>query len=56
MLRALKAAGWSVTTSEMGYRPKDKVTLSSEQRSEVESFLEAIDDHDDCHRIYTALA
>ncbi|MBM3991461.1 MAG: YebC/PmpR family DNA-binding transcriptional regulator [Planctomycetes bacterium] len=56
VLRALKAAGWRVTTSEMGYRPKDKVTLSPEQRGEVESFLEAIDDHDDCHRIYTALA
>jgi transcriptional/translational regulatory protein YebC/TACO1 len=54
--RALKAAGWSVTTSEMGYRPKDKLTLSAEQRGEVEEFLEAIDDHDDCHRIYTTLA
>ena len=56
VLRALKAAGWSVTTSEMGYRPKDKLSLSPEQRGEVEEFLEAIDDHDDCHRIYTTLA
>jgi transcriptional/translational regulatory protein YebC/TACO1 len=40
----------------MGYRPKDKLSLSPEQRGEVEEFLEAIDDHDDCHRIYTTLA
>ena len=51
---ALRAAGWSVTQSEMGYRPKDKLELPGEKRAAVESFLEAIDDHDDCHRIYTA--
>ena len=51
---ALRAAGWSVTTSEMGYRPKEKAQLSSEERAALESFLEPIDDHDDCHRIYTA--
>ncbi|MCC6784086.1 MAG: YebC/PmpR family DNA-binding transcriptional regulator [Planctomycetes bacterium] len=53
---ALRAAGWTVTTSEMGYVPKDKVQLPAEQRLEVEEVREAIDDHDDCHRIYTALA
>jgi transcriptional/translational regulatory protein YebC/TACO1 len=53
---ALRAAGWTVTTSEMGYVPKDKVQLPADQRLEVEEFLEAIDDHDDCHRIYTSLA
>jgi YebC/PmpR family DNA-binding regulatory protein len=51
---ALRAAGWSVTTSEMGYRPKEKAQLTSEQRLALEGFLEPIDDHDDCHRIYTA--
>ncbi len=51
---ALRAAGWSVTTSEMGYRPKEKAQLSPEDRLALESFLEPIDDHDDCHRIYTA--
>jgi YebC/PmpR family DNA-binding regulatory protein len=53
---ALKAAGWTVTTSEMGYVAKDRVQLTDDQRADVEAFLEAIDDHDDCHRIYTALA
>jgi len=51
---ALRAAGWSVTQSEMSYRPKEKAQLSAEQRQALESFLEPIDDHDDCHRIYTA--
>jgi YebC/PmpR family DNA-binding regulatory protein len=51
---ALRAAGWSVTTSEMGYRPKEKAQLTSEERAKLEAFLEPIDDHDDCHRIYTA--
>ncbi|HLQ37861.1 MAG TPA: YebC/PmpR family DNA-binding transcriptional regulator [Planctomycetota bacterium] len=53
--QALRAAGWSVTLSEMGYVPKDRVQLLPEQRQRVEEFLSAIDDHDDCHRIYTAL-
>jgi YebC/PmpR family DNA-binding regulatory protein len=53
--RALRAAGWVVTTSEMGYVPKETVDLTPPQRAEVEEFLETIDDHDDVHRIYTAL-
>ena len=50
----LRAAGWVVSQSEMGYRPKEKAALSPEQRSAHEDFLERIDDHDDCHRIYSA--
>ncbi len=50
---ALRSAGWSVTQSEMGYRSKEKAQLTPEQRLALESFLEPIDDHDDCHRIYT---
>jgi YebC/PmpR family DNA-binding regulatory protein len=50
---ALRAAGWSVTQSEMGYRPKEKAQLSAADRAALEEFLEPIDDHDDCHRIYT---
>ncbi|MBK8100051.1 MAG: YebC/PmpR family DNA-binding transcriptional regulator [Planctomycetes bacterium] len=53
--KTLRGLGWSVTTSEMGYVPKDTVVLTPEQRTEVEEFLEAIDDHDDVHRIYTGL-
>ena len=46
-------AGWSVTQSEMGYRPKEKADITAEERTKLENFLETIDDHDDCHRIYT---
>ncbi|HLU40375.1 MAG TPA: YebC/PmpR family DNA-binding transcriptional regulator [Planctomycetota bacterium] len=53
--KVLRGAGWSVTTAEMSYVPKETVQLTAEQRAEVEQFLEAIDDHDDVHRIYTAL-
>jgi YebC/PmpR family DNA-binding regulatory protein len=54
--KALRDAGWSVTTSEIGYVPKEAVDLPPETRADVEAFLEALDDHDDVHRIYTALA
>ena len=52
---ALRAAGWSVTTSELGYVPKEGVALDAAKRKDVEDFLEALDDHDDVHRIYAAL-
>lgn len=44
-----------MTTSEMGYVPKETTDLPPEQRKDVEEFLEAIDDQDDVHRIYAAL-
>jgi YebC/PmpR family DNA-binding regulatory protein len=50
---ALRAAGWVVSLSELGYRPKDKAAITPEQRLAHEEFLEKIDDHDDCHRIYS---
>jgi YebC/PmpR family DNA-binding regulatory protein len=53
--KALRKGGWSVTLSEAGYRPKEPMDLPPEQRKDVEEFLEAIDDYDDVHRIYTAL-
>ncbi len=53
--QALREAGWVVTASELGYVPKEPVDLPPEARTEVEEFLDRIDDHDDVHRIYTAL-
>jgi YebC/PmpR family DNA-binding regulatory protein len=52
---ALRQAGWKVSAADLGYVAKDPVELPAEQRSEVEAFLERIDDHDDVHRIYAAL-
>ena len=51
---ALRGAGWVVSQSEMGYRAKEPAALTPEQRAAHEEFLERIDDHDDCHRIYSA--
>jgi len=51
---ALRESGWSVTTAEMGYRPKERAQLAPEDQQSLENFLEAIDDHDDSHRIYSA--
>jgi YebC/PmpR family DNA-binding regulatory protein len=53
--KALKAAGWNVTTSELHYRPKDYPQLSDEQLDEVTGFLRQIDGHSDVHRVYAAL-
>lgn len=53
--KTLRVGGWSVTLSEMGYAPKEHMELPEEQRAEVAEFLEALDDNDDVHRIYTAL-
>jgi YebC/PmpR family DNA-binding regulatory protein len=51
----LANAKWTITTSEMSYIAKNGVELGDEQRKEVSDFLNALDEHDDVHRIYTAL-
>jgi len=53
--RFLKQAGWTVTTAEMSYVAKNTVEVPASQRAEVEAFLTAIDEHDDVHRVYTAM-
>ena len=53
--KALKAAGWTITTSELHYQPKDYPELSDAQREEVGTFLQALDGHADVHRVYAAL-
>ena len=51
----LAKAKWSVTTSEMSYIAKNYVELGEAQKKEVADFLNAIDEHDDVHRIYAAI-
>lgn len=51
----LLANGWSVITSEIGYIAKMFPSLTDEQREEVGEFLQALDDHDDVHRVWAAL-
>jgi YebC/PmpR family DNA-binding regulatory protein len=51
----LKENGWSVVTSEIGYVAKNFPTLTDEQRAEVGEFLQALEEHDDVHRVWTAI-
>jgi YebC/PmpR family DNA-binding regulatory protein len=53
--RALKAAGWNVIASEIRYLAKACSELSDVQRKEVTDFLNALDDHDDVHRVYAGM-
>jgi YebC/PmpR family DNA-binding regulatory protein len=53
--KALKAAGWVITTSEMSYLPKDYPVLTEAQHDEVQKFLQALDDHPDVTRVHAAL-
>lgn len=54
--RALPAHGFTVQSAQLGYRPKNAVTLSDAEREEVEAFLEAIDADDDVQYVYVGLA
>jgi YebC/PmpR family DNA-binding regulatory protein len=51
----LTGHGWTVVTSEMGHLPKQCPELTEEQRAEVGEFLQALDDHDDVHRVWAAV-
>ena len=53
--KALKAAGWNIIASEMRYVAKNFTEVSDAHRKEVTNFLEALDDHDDVHRVYAAM-
>jgi YebC/PmpR family DNA-binding regulatory protein len=53
--KALKTAGWNVIASEIRYVAKNFTEVTGAARKEVEDFLNAIDDHDDVHRVYTAM-
>lgn len=53
--KALTQAGWTVTLSEMSYIAKSFTDLNDEQKKEVADFLNAVDEHDDVHRVYAAM-
>lgn len=50
----LKANGWTVITSEMGYLAKSYPELSDTERAEVGEFLHALEDNDDVQRVWAA--
>jgi YebC/PmpR family DNA-binding regulatory protein len=53
--KALKAAGWNVIAAELRYLAKNFPALSEAARQDVVAFLNALDDHDDVHRVYAAV-
>lgn len=54
--RALPQFGFTVQSAQLGYRPKNPVSLGEAERTEVEAFLEAIVADDDVQHVYPALA
>ena len=53
--KALKAAGWNIIAAEIRYVAKNFTEVTEAHRKEVTDFLNTLDDHDDVHRVYTAL-
>ncbi|MEY2490399.1 MAG: hypothetical protein QOC70_2341 [Verrucomicrobiota bacterium] len=51
----LAANGWTVVTSELGHIAKNFPGLSDEERARAGEFLQALEDHDDVHRVWAAL-
>lgn len=53
--RSLASAQWTVVTSEMTYQAKNPIDLPADKRAAVVEFLNALDDHDDVHRVYAGI-
>src|SRR5882672_761221 len=53
--KALRAAGWNVIAAEIRYVAKNFSEISDAQRKEVTDFLNALDDHEDVHRVYATM-
>lgn len=52
---ALKARGWTITASFLGYKPNNTTELTEAQMKDVQEFLNAIDDLDDTHKVYATI-
>ncbi len=52
---ALSKRGWKVTTAELSYKAKNITELSTEQKKDVEEFLNYLDDMDDTHRVHATI-
>src|SRR5437879_2539751 len=53
--KALKNAGWNIVSAEIRYIAKTFTEVTGAARKEVTDFLNALDDHDDVHRVYAAM-
>ena len=55
--KALPEQGFTVLSAKLGYKAKNPVGgLSDEQMTEVEAFLEGLDNHDDVQDLFVGLA
>lgn len=45
--------GWNVELAELSYRPKNYVAVTGDDISILDKLLEALDDCDDTHRVYS---
>lgn len=52
---ALQGRGWEITAAEMSYKPKEATKITDEQRAEVHTLLEALEENDDSHRVHATL-
>jgi transcriptional/translational regulatory protein YebC/TACO1 len=53
--KALADRKWNVSSAQLIWKPKNPVTLDDAKRTEVESFLEGLDEDDDVQNIYVGL-
>ncbi len=53
--KALKAGGWTIISAEIRFIAKSFTELNEAAKKEVVDFLNALDDHDDVHRVYAAM-
>ena len=53
--KTLSARGWTLTSQELVWVPKNPVVLEGDKRAEVEAFLAAIDDDDDVRTVFAGL-
>ena len=51
----LAANQWNIVTSELGYLPKNFPELTNEELMRTAEFLQALEDHDDVHRVWAAV-
>lgn len=52
---ALTKAGWVISSSELQYIAKSPIELDDAKKAEVITFLQALEDNDDVHRVYAEL-
>jgi len=55
MFKGVKAAGWNSSRPKSVMWRRNFIDVPEAHRKEVMDFLNALDDHDDVHRVYAAL-